>query len=204
MSSAPTSSTGSGAGSDSNLRRRTRAAIIDAATSVLVEHPGASMAEIAVAAGVGRSTLHRHFADRGQLINALAEQVIEEVRQAVADAGLDTNTPREGLRRIVASYFELGPRLVIMLSEQSAAQVREEYWTQFEAADEPIVRLLEDGQRTGLFNAKVSAAWLHRTLNWLVYAGIEAIRLGELNRYDALTAVLETLEHGIMAAGPAD
>ena len=52
------------------LRGRTRKAILDAAMSVLAENPSAPLSEIAAAAEVGRSTVHRYFAERTELIKA--------------------------------------------------------------------------------------------------------------------------------------
>jgi AcrR family transcriptional regulator len=51
--------------------RRSRQRILDAAAELLARDPRATMADIAVAAGVGRSTLHRHFATRVELGRAL-------------------------------------------------------------------------------------------------------------------------------------
>ncbi|MDQ3577436.1 MAG: TetR/AcrR family transcriptional regulator, partial [Actinomycetota bacterium] len=42
-------------------RARTRRAILDAAISVLSRNPAASLAEVAEAAQVGRTTVHRYF-----------------------------------------------------------------------------------------------------------------------------------------------
>lgn len=61
-----------------DLRRadalRNRARILDAARFLLAQSPSATLADIAAAAGVSRSTLYRRFPDREQLIAALEEQ----------------------------------------------------------------------------------------------------------------------------------
>jgi serine phosphatase RsbU (regulator of sigma subunit) len=62
---------------------RNRERILDAAGKLLVQSPGASLGDIATAAGVSRSTVYRHFSDRAGLI----EEVQERPRSAPSDAG---------------------------------------------------------------------------------------------------------------------
>src|SRR5688500_4169220 len=54
------------------LRNRER--ILDAAERMLTRAPSATLADIAAAAGVSRSTLHRRFQNRDKLIAALGER----------------------------------------------------------------------------------------------------------------------------------
>ncbi|MGW0436862.1 helix-turn-helix domain-containing protein [Micromonospora sp. NPDC003197] len=54
-------------------------AILEAAERVLAEEPGASMEQIAAAAGVARTTIHRRFANRQALIDALASSAARQL-----------------------------------------------------------------------------------------------------------------------------
>ncbi|HEY5985230.1 MAG TPA: helix-turn-helix domain-containing protein, partial [Streptosporangiaceae bacterium] len=53
--------------------RQSVAAVLDAAIRTLGERPGASMDEIARAAGVSRQTVYAHFPSRDTLIDAVIE-----------------------------------------------------------------------------------------------------------------------------------
>ena len=57
---------------ESATRTRTRQAILAAAVTVFARDPSAALGEVAAAAGVGRTTLHRYFAERSDLLAALA------------------------------------------------------------------------------------------------------------------------------------
>lgn len=68
---------------------RNRALLIAAARRVLAEEPRASMESIALAAGLGRNTIHRHFATRQDLLDAVGA----EARADVVNDGEDRLRP---------------------------------------------------------------------------------------------------------------
>src|SRR5919202_5996856 len=72
--------------------QRSRARILDAAGPLLRDNPRATMAEVAVAAGLGRSTLHRHFATRVDLLRALEDGPL---------AGADDDAPERAAAEVL-------------------------------------------------------------------------------------------------------
>ena len=75
-------------------RARTRQAILSAAIEVLGQNPSAALSDIAAAADVGRTTLHRYFPERSDLLRAVAAE-----GSARLDAGHRERPPRRGHRR---------------------------------------------------------------------------------------------------------
>jgi serine phosphatase RsbU (regulator of sigma subunit) len=65
--------------------RRNRERILDAAERMLEHSPSATLADIATAAGVARSTLHRRFPRRGDLLAALRDRPRDIDRARVSD-----------------------------------------------------------------------------------------------------------------------
>lgn len=59
---------------------------MDAAVQALMVSPGASLAEVAAAAGVSRTTLHSRFATRQDLLAALAHDAMDLIERAYAVA----------------------------------------------------------------------------------------------------------------------
>ncbi len=103
------------------LRNRER--ILDAAERLLEHSPSATLADIAAAAGVSRSTVHRRFADRDALLAALRDRP-QDVDLASPDGHLPTG--RLGRERAVAldaiQVFDVVPPAV--LPEQLVAEAQ--------------------------------------------------------------------------------
>lgn len=76
--------------------RRSRASIIDTATTLLRSNPNASLEEIARRAGVGSATLHRHFPGRKALLEAVFVDHVEQLC-AAADRISQESPPDQAL-----------------------------------------------------------------------------------------------------------
>jgi AcrR family transcriptional regulator len=100
-------------GGDGTVRRiradaeRSTARILEAAEAVLAVDPAASMERIADAAGLTRVTVHRRFASRAALLDALAEQLNERYLLALTEARVETAPPLVALHRLTEIVFDL-------------------------------------------------------------------------------------------------
>ncbi|GIE95463.1 TetR/AcrR family transcriptional regulator [Paractinoplanes rishiriensis] len=101
----------------SPTRNRTRQAILDAAIETLAQQPAASLGDIAAAAGVGRTTLHRYFAERSDLMSAVVTEAGERLTRATVNARLGEGTGAEAVLRLCREYFDLGAVLSLVFGE---------------------------------------------------------------------------------------
>jgi AcrR family transcriptional regulator len=175
------------------VRGRTRHAILSAAASVLARDRTATLADIAAAADVGRSTLHRYFPDRQVLIDAVVEDSLWALEQAVEEAALDQGTPLEAMRRLVVAMIDVGDRLLFLFGDPRVLEGREAS----APSDRPVTELIERGQTHGIFDPEVGAEWIEHVVWALVYTAAEEVSRGRMSRHGVSATVIRTLEHGI-------
>ena len=176
--------------------RRAGREILDAAAGLLVVDRGASMERIAEAAGVGRTTLHRHFRNREALVRAIALNAVEECEVALRKARLEEGSAREATERLFEALIPVGERYHFLLAE---AQLEDD--PELEASekriDAPIRALIERGKQDGTFRAGVPSAWNLHAMGALLFAAWEGVRDGDLARRDTTRLVTETLLFGV-------
>lgn len=91
---------------ESPTRERTRKAILRAAIGVLTGNPGAAVGEVAEAAGVARSTLHRYYPDRAALEAAVGAFVLAEYAGAIRRARPDEGTGLDAYTRLCGELLD--------------------------------------------------------------------------------------------------
>jgi AcrR family transcriptional regulator len=140
---------------------RNREAILTSAIGVLADRPTASMREIAVASGTGRTTLYRHFPDRQALVLAIFDRVIDEANglTARALAARPSADPVEVVADLSVELAELGDRYRFLQQDLPWAGRTIESEERARRAT-PLRRYLRDGQRDGRIRSDLDADWL--------------------------------------------
>ena len=183
-------------------RRATRPSLLDVAAEVLVADPAASLAEVAAAAGIGRTTLHKHYATRDDLLCAVGHRAIDLWERAVSVV-TGTDAPDGGLRAITAAMIPIGPQLAFLWRTPAFDHVTEldERW---KAAEACVLGVLKRAQDRGVVSGSVPDWWLLQTFYSVIYVAAESVSSGKLAPLDAPDLVLSTFLHGIGAPGEAE
>ena len=182
----------------SGVRARTRAAILTAAMQVLPKHPGTPIHDIADAAGVGRSTVHRYFEDRGALIEALARHVYELSNAGIARADLRSGPPAEAVRRLADEQLGLGRALDFIYNEQIVFR-KPALFADLTTADESVSAAIHAALRPG---TSYPPGWSVRVFWSLLRMSAEMLEEG-VPRHQVLDALMQTLLGGVLAPDPA-
>ncbi|AIY48646.1 TetR/AcrR family transcriptional regulator [Mycolicibacterium fortuitum] len=182
----------SSAATHSGPRERTRKAILDAAMTVLADQPTASLSDIAAAADVGRSTVHRYYPERTDLLRALARHV-HELSNAAIDRADPTHGPADAaLRRVVESQLDLGPIVIFVYSEPTIL-ADPELAAYLDTGDEAIVEVLN---RASVDRPEYPPGWARRVFWALLDAGYEAAKQDGTPRHQIVDAIMTSLTAG--------
>jgi AcrR family transcriptional regulator len=175
----------------SGAQARTRAAILAATASALAANRTATMPEIAALAGVGRTTLHRYFADRETLVYEATLDSIRVVAEAADEAATEGGPAVDAMRRFITAAVSVGERLVFLLGDPAILR---------DIPKELLINLIARGQREGVFDPDLNPTWIRHALYGLILQGCEQAMAGTLPRHTVAPLIIRTFERGIRAA----
>ncbi|HEX2130850.1 MAG TPA: TetR/AcrR family transcriptional regulator [Actinophytocola sp.] len=184
-------SPGESAVAESGARLRTRRAILDAAVGALVGNASATLADIAAAANVGRTTVHRYFPERSDLIDAVSAHLLERIEAATERAKLDAGTAPEALSRLCQEFFEFGDlfTLCFTVPELMAGPA----WEEETDGDRALLRLVERGHHEGTIDREMEPRWVQQLLWSLLFSGWSHVRDNGVPKHHALSLCLRSL-----------
>ena len=159
--------------------RRNREAVIEAALSALARDPNASMSEIANAAGLGRTTVYRHFETREELIAAIFQRVISDAQLATATV-IDEGRPvAETLRELGPVMVEIGERFRFLrahleIGAQALADSKD-------VPDDPVRLFLVAARERGALRGDAPVSWMQSLMQSSAMATLDEVHAGNLD-----------------------
>lgn len=147
-------------GSLEEHREQTRRRVFEALTSLLAQRSfdGLTMADLAAEAGIGRTAIYNHFADKDAVVVAFASAETSRYLDRLGKALEHADGPADAMRVYVDEHlssseefhFGFGPELYGMLSRESIAEIREHVM-----AVESVLRgIIDDGVAAGVFTVE--------------------------------------------------
>ena len=178
-------------------------AILEAAERVLAEDAGASMEQIAEAAGLTRITVHRRFANRQALLEALSVSAMQQLLDAIEEARPNSAPALVALYRVTANVLRVKSAWRFTLTHNtSLSEAAAALWADIDAH---TVELLARAQREGLLAPATDLDWMRQVYYALLSEALNRPGTEQDSAAqdpDALAAlVIDTLLHG---GGPHD
>ncbi len=180
------------------IRPTTYDAILEAGFHVLGGNPGASMADVANAAGVGRATLHRHFRTREDLMSVLAIAAMKDLSEAADAATAEAESYTEALRLALEAVIPLANRQVFLTLEAAARDPA--VAAAYEKDRTETFNAFEQAKAEGSFAKDIPTEWLFQSYDALTYAAWEMVSSGEATPKQAAAFAWRTLTSGLSGA----
>jgi AcrR family transcriptional regulator len=172
---------------------RTNRPLLDVVAEVLVADPSASLAEVAQAAGIGRTTLHNHYATRDDLLVAVGHRVLDLWEEAVgrAEDGQDG-----GLASLTSILLPLCPQLMF-LWRNPGLEKEPSLAERWDVGDEVVYQVLRRAAERGVLAPGLPESWLFYSYISLLIAAAGEVQQGRMAPLDAPGRVLRMFLHGI-------
>lgn len=162
--------------------------LLDTAAEVLVANPAAPLGAVAQAAGIGRTTLHKHYPTRHDLLVAVAHHCLDRCGAALDGA--------DSLHQLISALVPVGPQLAFLFRHPSL-DADAELAERIKALDAPVTAIVEAAQRSHQLRTDRPSWWIVSTIYALVYVAWEGVTGGYLAPRDAPDLVLDTLLNGV-------
>lgn len=172
---------------------RTVRTILEAAERVLAANPAATMEQVAEAAGVARTTVHRRFATREALLDELTGWAARQFAEAVDSARPDATPPLVALYQVTANVLRVKTSWSFAMNRTfeeahpEAARIHADIRVR-------CVQLLRRARDAGVLRPDADLDWTRRVYYALIHEAAAEIDGGDA---DALaTKVVDTLLRG--------
>jgi AcrR family transcriptional regulator len=164
---------------------QSRAAILESGIRTLLVHPGAGMSEIALAAGVGRATLYRHFDTKETLTRALARRCLQETDEILEPAR--SLKGRAALEAIIDCIVPLADRFRFLMSLWTLAANDRSVMKIYKRQLDELSETIEQAKISQEIRKDLPTSWLVKQFDASLNAAWEMVESGEIDSGEAAT-----------------
>lgn len=170
------------------------ARILRAAEQVFAADPSASLELVAKAAGVARTTVHRRFSSRDELLDALVGMVNAKLRDAIASANVKTAPPLVALYQLTVATLDLkvdwrAAWQLVDLGSEGARGIHVDVIAELDS-------LLQRSHEVGLLRPGVEVSWTRNVYMALIHEAATA-RPDDESASEWAHLIMQTLLAGV-------
>ena len=182
--------------------RRNVEAILDAAAMRWSRDPGASVAQIAADAGLGRITLYGHFPSRAELVDAVIARALDESERVLGALDL-SGDPTDALARLIRSSWLLVAQTGSLMTVAADTLPPERMHQLHARLAARVEALIARGREEGAFRGDLPASWLVDCLHRIIHGAAADVESGRLHADDAAATLIATASAMLTAPGQA-
>lgn len=164
---------------------RSRVAIEEASIEVLLRNPDAGMSEIALAAGVGRATLYRHYESREILVQTLAKKCLEETDELVKPLNAEGLTGKQAILATIDVLMPMANRFRFLMSLWSIAEHDPSVIRIYKRQLKELRELVKQAKSEGEISAELSTTWVVSMFDALLNSAWQLVELDKMTPSDA-------------------
>jgi AcrR family transcriptional regulator len=161
--------------------RRSRDAVLAAATRLFAQRPDASIEQVASAAGVARQTVYAHFGDRDGLLRAVLDALTREAAADLDDLDRPAGSAVEELAHWLDASWRIVERYPVLLSPALADLPDGDSYARHLPVLGRLSDILRRGQDEGDFDRRYPTAWLAGAVIALGHAAGEQARAAAMS-----------------------
>ncbi len=173
-----------------------RSVIEEAGIEVLLRNPAAGMSEIALAAGVGRATLYRHFESRELLVQALANKCLQETDELVVPLKEQGLTGKEAIEAYIDVLMPMANRFRFLMSLWNIAADDPTVIRIYQRQLRELRELVKQAQDEGDICKSFSSIWVVSTFDALLTSAWQLIEHRKMSSAAAAAAFKRTFYSG--------
>ncbi len=173
---------------------QSEAAIMEAGIRTFVSNPSAGMSEIALASGVGRTTLYRHYPSREALIQAIALQCLDEIDAALAP--LYESDDSSAIATTLAVLIPIADRFRFLSVLWADAERNPRVVERMEESRRDTRALMDYAKTRGEVASDLPSEWLAEFFEMTLYAAWSLVEQETLTSEDAARFATQSFLHG--------
>lgn len=177
---------------------------IKALAVAIVDHPRATLKELAEAAGMSRATLHRFCGTRDHLLEMLESYGEDVLHQIIESSCLESAEPLAALHDLIKEHLAHREVLIFLVFQYRPDFLDPEFdgarWQSYiDSLDAFFLR----GQHRGVFRIDVTAAVFTELFLTLVYGMVDAERRGRAASSNSAHTLEQMFLYGASSLPPA-
>lgn len=180
-------------------KQRSLKAITQAGLKLLAHNDETTLVDVAKEAGVGRATVYRAFANKNELVRAVAIYCLERIDEVNIQVEQQATSVLDAIRLILVNTLPLTEEFAFLAKVGTLCAEDEQIKAHIAAQDETMLQLFRDGMTTGEIAAKFDESWLVLFFEGLAWSAIRGIVEGKIAVEDAADFAFESFKNGVGA-----